>query len=179
MNSSGRPYRPGAILVVVVIVVLAMAGILAAVAASARRGDDVALHQQRQLLAGALAERRLQAMLETENVATSNLAVEHLWREFDPRWAHQNIGLRLKALFGAAHVFVIDGSERFVYALSGTESIDPHSFGDTLGHLWAVIDDVRGRRVTGTADEIELATVDPGSNLQRPTRAARLQALRG
>src|SRR6266480_4125141 len=159
MKDRASPFHPGAVLGVAIVVTLAMGGILAAVAFSARHSDDVALHQQRQLLAGALAERRLQAMLETENVATSNLAVEHLWREFDPRWAHQNIGLRLKALFGAAHVFVIDGSDCFVYALSGTESIDPHSFGDTLGHLWAVIDDVRGRRVTGTADEIELATV--------------------
>src|SRR5439155_6950023 len=146
MNSSGRPYRPGAILVVVVIVVLAMAGILAAVAASARRGDDVALHQQRQLLAGALAERRLQAMLEAENIATSNLAVEHLWREFDARWAHQNIGLRLNALFGARDVFLVDGSDRVVYALSGTERSDPAAIGEVRGELRAVIEQVRGRR---------------------------------
>src|SRR5207253_199216 len=131
-----------------------MAGIFAAVAASARRGDEVALHQQRQLLAGALAERRLQAMLEAENIATSNLAVEHLWHEFDSPWAHQNIGLRLQALFGATHVLLIDGSDRFVYALSGTESIDPASFGDSLGHLWAVIEDVRGRRVPARPEEL-------------------------
>src|SRR5438128_5936 len=177
MKNTKRPFRPGAVLAVALGVALAMAGILAAVASSARSSDEVALHQQRQLLAGALAERRLQAILEAENIATSNLAVEHIWREFDPRWAHQNIGLRLKALFGAAHVFLIDGLDRFVYALSDAESIDPASFGDTLGHLWAVIEDVRGRRVPGTADELELATVDPGSNLRRPTRAARLRHL--
>ena len=111
-----RPFRPGAVLTVALVVALAMAGILAAVAASARRSDEVALHQQRQLLAGALAERRLQAMLEAENIATSNLAVEHLWREFDARWAHQNIGLRLNALFGARDVFLVDGSDRVVPA---------------------------------------------------------------
>src|SRR6266852_9959206 len=125
MKNTERPFRPGAVLAVALIVAVAMAGILAAVSSSARSGDEVALHQQRQLLAGALAERRLQAMLETENIATSNLAVEHLWRGFDPRWAHQNIGLRLKALFGAAHVFVTDGSDRFVYALSDAVSVDP------------------------------------------------------
>jgi diguanylate cyclase (GGDEF)-like protein len=179
MHNTATPFRPRAVLAVAVIVALAMAGILAAVAASARRGDEVALHQQRQLLASALAERRLQAMLEAENVGTSNLAVEHIWREFDPRWAHPNIGLRLNALFGAAHVFLLDGSDRFVYALSGTESIDPASFGDTLGHLWAVIADVRGRRVPGATDELELATVDAQSNLRRPTRAARLQTFLG
>ncbi len=179
MKNTKRPFRPGAVLAVALGVALAMAGILAAVASSARSSDEVALHQQRQLLAGALAERRLQAILEAENIATSNLAVEHIWREFDSRWAHQNIGLRLKALFGAAHVFLIDGLDRFVYALSDAESIDPASFGDTLGHLWAVIEDVRGRRVPGTADELELATVDPGSNLRRPTRAARLQTFLG
>jgi diguanylate cyclase len=179
MKNTGRPFRPGAVLAVALVVALAMAGILATVAASARHGDEVALHQQRQLLAGALAERRLQAMLEAENIGTSNLGIEHLWREFDPRWAHQNIGLRLKALFGAAHVFVIDGSDRFVYALSGTEMIDPKSFGETLGHLWAVIEDVRGRRVPAMPDEVELATEDPASNQRRPTRAARLQTFLG
>ena len=179
MSNTGGPFHPRAVLAVALIVALAMAGILAAVASSAQSSDEVALHQQRQLFAGALAERRLQAMLETENIATSNLAVEHLWREFDLRWAHQNVGLRLKALFGAAHVFLIDGSDRFVYALSDAESIDPASFGDTLGHLWAVIEDVRGRRVPATPDELELATVDPGSNLRRPTRAARLQTFLG
>jgi diguanylate cyclase (GGDEF)-like protein len=178
MKHPDRPFRPGAVLAVALVVAVAMSGILAAVAFSARRGDDVALHQQRQLLASALAERRLQAMLEAENVGTSNLAVEHLWQEFDARWAHLNIGLRLNALFGAAHVFLIDGSDRFVYALSGTERVDPNSFGDALGHFWAVIEDVRGRRA-GTADEVELATVDPRSNLRRPTRAARLQTFLG
>jgi diguanylate cyclase len=179
MNSKATPFRPGAVLAVALVVALAMAGILAAVVSSARHGDEVALHQQHQLLAGALAERRLQAMLEAENIGTSNLGVEHLWREFDPRWAHQNIGLRLNALFGAEHVFVIDGSDRFVYALSGTEIIDPKSFGDTLGHLWAVIEDVRGRRVPAMPDEVELATEDPASNQRRPTRAARLQTFLG
>jgi diguanylate cyclase (GGDEF)-like protein len=179
MKNPNNPFRPGAVLAVALVVALAMGGILAAAAFSARRGDEVALHQQRQLLASALAERRLQAMLEAENVGTSNLAVEHLWREFDAHWAHANIGLRLHALFGAGHVFLIDGSDRFVYAFSGTERVDPNSFGDTLGHLWAVIEDVRGRRVPGTAGEVELATVDPRSNLRRPTRAARLQTFLG
>ncbi len=179
VKDRASPFRPGAVLGVAIVVTLAMAGILAAVAFSARQSDEIALHQQRQLLAGALAERRLQAMLEAENVATSNLAVEHLWREFDPRWTHHNIGLRLNTLFGAAHVFVTDGTDRFVYALGGSESIDPHSFGDTLGHLWAVIEDVRGRRVTGTVDALEPATVDPASNLRRPTRATRLQTFLG
>src|SRR5215831_13725896 len=135
MRNAGKPFRPGAVLAVALIVAAAMGGIMAAVASSAHRSDEVALHQQRQLLAGALAERRLQAVLETENIATSNLAVEHAWRAFDPVWTHHNIGLRLKTLFGAAHVFVIDGADRFVYALGGNESVDPDSYGKTLGHL--------------------------------------------
>jgi diguanylate cyclase len=179
MKSAGKPLRPGVVLAVALIVAAAMGGILAAVASSAHRSDEVALHQQRQLLASALAERRLQAMLETENIATSNLAVEHVWRTFDPAWTHQNIGLRLKMLFGAAHVLVIDGADRFVYALGGSESIDPDFYGETLGHLRAVIEDVRGRRVPSAADEIQMATVDPRSNQQRPTRAARLQTFLG
>ena len=179
MKKPGRPFRPGAVLAVVLAVAVAMAGILAAVVVSARRSDEIALHHQRQLLAGALAERRLQAMLEAENVGTSNLAVEHLWRQFDARWAHQNVGLRLQALFAATHAFLIDGSDRFVYALSGAERIDPGSFGDTLGQLWAVIEDVRGRRMPGRPDELEPATVDARSNLRRPTRAARIQAFLG
>jgi sensor domain CHASE-containing protein len=179
MKSAGKPLRPGVVLAVALIVAAAMGGILAAVASSAHRSDEVALHQQRQLLASALAEQRLQAMLETENIATSNLAVEHVWRTFDPAWTHQNIGLRLKMLFGAAHVLVIDGADRFVYALGGSESIDPDFYGETLGHLRAVIEDVRGRRVPSAADEIQMATVDPRSNQQRPTRAARLQTFLG
>jgi diguanylate cyclase (GGDEF)-like protein len=179
MKNAGKPLRPGVVLAVALIVAAAMGGILAAVASSAHRSDEVALHQQRQLLASALAERRLQAMLETENIATSNLAVEHVWRTFDPAWTHQNIGLRLKMLFGAAHVFVVDGADRFVYALGGSESIDPNSYGETLDHLWAVIEDVRGRRVPSAADEIQMATVDSRSNQQRPTRAARLQTFLG
>ena len=139
MRNAGKPFRPGAVLAVALIVAAAMGGILAAVASSAQRSDEVALHQQRQLLAGALAERQLQALLETENIATSNPAVEHVWRAFDPAWTHQNIGLRLKTLFGAAHVFVIDGADRFVYAIGGNKNVDPDSYGETLGHLWDVL----------------------------------------
>jgi len=153
------PLRPGAVLAVALVVALAMAGILAAAAASARRSDEAALHQQRQLLAGALAERRLQAMLEAENIATSNLAVEHLWREFDARWAHQNMGLRVNALFGAREVVLIDGSDRFLYALDGTERAPAASVADQLDELRTVIEQVRGRRLPETPDQIGRAHV--------------------
>jgi diguanylate cyclase (GGDEF)-like protein len=173
-----RPLHPGPVLAIALLIALTMAFIAVAVISAAGRADEVALHQQRQLLLDSLAERRLRAVLEAENVATSNPAVEHLWQDFDPQWAHQNIGLRFKTLFGADYVFLVDGSDRFAYALGGKESVDPGSFGRALEVLSPAIDSVRGRRMPETADELEPTNVDQ-SDLRRPTRAARLQAFLG
>jgi len=164
---------------IALIVAVAMACIVLAVIFAARQTDGVALEQQRQLLANTLSERRTQVMLEAENVATSNLLVRRLWLEFDRNRAHTNVGLRLQSLFNQTHVFIVDTSDHFIYALNGRDSVDPGSFGGSLDELSAVIDDVRGRTLPGAAEALELATIDPLSHTMRPTRAARVQSFMG
>jgi diguanylate cyclase (GGDEF)-like protein len=177
IENRARPFHPGAMLAAALVIALALACIMIAVVSSAGKADEAALHQQRQALVSALTERRLRAMLEAEDIAASSLAVERLWGEIGPERANQNVSLQLKTLSAAGHVFIIDGSDRFVYAFSGNDSMNPSSFEPALHNLSPAIDEVRGRGEPGATNEP--AMVDRRSKLRVPTRAARLQTFLG
>jgi diguanylate cyclase len=164
---------------VAIILAVASGCIMLSVFTLAQHADETELDQQRRLFANALAGRRAEVILQTENVATSNLAVQRIWAAFDPTWAHVNVGLRLKTLVDLSHVFVVDAFGRILYAERGGESVDPEAMSPALDEIATLIDDVRARRQPPLGEELEPASIDPVTNIMRPARAARIQAFMG
>jgi diguanylate cyclase len=177
----GAPRRLRASELIPVALILAVASgcITLSVFTMAQRADETELDQQRRLFATALAARRTQVLLQIENVATSNLAVQRIWAGFDPTWTHVNVGLRLKTLLDLSHAFVVDSFGRLVYAQRGDDSVDPEVLDPALDEIATLIDDVRARRQPPLGEELEAASIDPVTNIMRPPRAARIQAFMG
>jgi diguanylate cyclase len=163
--------RRSAVAPIVLIIVFAVVCLIVAVQWSANRADEVALHQERQLFARAIAERRAEILRDMESIVVSENAVNRLWNGFDWTWAHNRVGLRLKSFFEQNHVFVVDSSDRFLYALAGRSSVGPKWFGATTAQLTPVIDAVRGRPSPLKAEDIDVA--------RRPPRATRVQMFMG
>jgi diguanylate cyclase len=168
--------RRSAVAPIVLIIVFAVVCVIVAVQWSAYRADDVALHQERQLFAQAIAQRHAEILRDIESIVASDNAVNRLWKGFDWNWAHNRVGLRLKSYFEQNHVFVVDSSDRFVYAMAGRSSVDPKWFGAATADLTAVIDAVRGRPNPLKAEDIE---VSQAASPHRPARAARVQTFIG
>jgi CHASE1-domain containing sensor protein len=84
-----------------VALILAVAGgcIVLSILTLTQRAHETELDQQRRLFANALAARRAQVVLQLENVATSNLAVQRIWARFDATWTHVNVGLPLRFFY--------------------------------------------------------------------------------
>lgn len=118
-------------------------------------------------------------VLQLENVATANLALQQIWAHFDPARTHVNVGLPLKTLLDLSDAFVVDSFGRLVYAQDGRNSVDPATLGPELAEISTLVDDVRGRRPPPPGEEFEPASIDPVTNIVRPPRAARMQTFMG
>jgi diguanylate cyclase (GGDEF)-like protein len=173
-----RRARASAVAPIGLVVGVAIIAIVIAVLTSAHRADEVAVYHEQRLFMNVLANRRAQVVREVQNIATSDTAVRRLWVDFDRNWVHMRVGLRLKSYFEHDYVFVLDVSDRYVYALLGNKSVDPGLFGSALSDLSAVIDAVRGRRAPVSAD-LEAAIVDPKTGAKRPASATRVQKFMG
>jgi diguanylate cyclase len=156
---------------IVLIIVFAVVCLIVAVQWSANRADEVALHQERQLFAQAIAQRRAEILRDLESIVVSDNAVNRLWNGFDWTWAHNRVALRLKNYFEQNHAFVVDSSDRFVYALAGRSSVGPKWFGPMTAALAPVIDAVRGRPSPLKAEDIDV--------VGKPPRATRVQMFMG
>jgi diguanylate cyclase (GGDEF)-like protein len=171
--------RRSAVAPIVLIIVFAVVCVIVAVQWSAYRADDVALHQERQLFAQAIAQRRAEILRDVESIVASDNAVDRLWRAFDWTWVHNRVGVRLKNYFEQSHVFVADPSDRFVYAMAGRSSVEPTWFGAATADLAPVIDAVRGRPSALKAEDIDIAGADAAGSARRSPRAARVQMFIG
>jgi diguanylate cyclase (GGDEF)-like protein len=171
--------RRSAVAPIVLIIIFAVVCVIVAVQWSAYRADDVALHQERQLFAQAIAQRRAEILRDIESIAASDNAVDRLWNGFDWTWVHNRVGLRLKNYFDQSHVFVVDSSDRFVYAMAGRSSVEPKWFGAATADLAAVIDAVRGRPSPLRAEDVALARVESPGARQRPAHASHVQMFMG
>jgi diguanylate cyclase (GGDEF)-like protein len=171
--------RRSAVAPIVIIIVFAVVCVIFAVQWSAYRADEVALHQERQLFAQAIAQRRGEILREIESIATSDNAVTRLWTGFDWTWLHNRVGLRLKNYFEHNYVFAVDPSDHFTYAMAGRSSVDAEWFGAAMADLAPVIDAVRGRPSALKPGDIDLAHVDAATSISRPARASRVQMFMG
>ena len=173
-----RRARSSAVAPIGLVVALAIISIVVAVLTSAQRADEVAIDHEQRLFANGIAERRMQVVREAENIVTSDTAVRRLWLEFDRNWVHTRVGLRLRSYFGHDYVFVLDPTDRFVYAMLGIKSVDAGLFGHALADLSPVVDAVRGRAVAPSV-AMEAAKNDPLTGAKRPPHATRVQRFMG
>jgi diguanylate cyclase (GGDEF)-like protein len=171
--------RRSAVAPIVLIIIFAIVCVIVAVQWSAYRADEVALHQERQLFAQAIAQRRGEILREIESIVTSDNAVSRLWTEFDWPWVHDRVGLRLNSYFEQNHVFVVDSLDRFTYAMAGRSNVGVKWFGAATADLAPVIDAVRGRPSLLKPEEVELARPDAANSINRPARASRVQMFMG
>src|SRR5262249_33015969 len=164
---------------IVLIIIFAVVCVIVAVQWSAYRADDVALHQERLLFAQAITQRRAEILRDMESIVASDNAVNRLWYGFDWNWAHNRVGLRLKNYFEQSHVFVVDPSDRFIYALAGRSSVEPKWFGAATADLIPVIDAVRGRPNPLRGEDVDVARAETAGSARRPPHAARVQMFIG
>jgi diguanylate cyclase len=166
-----RHLRLSVVVPIGVIVAVAIVCVVVAVLSSARRADEVALETERQLFTRALADQGERVLRETESVSTSEAANQRIRRGFDAEWVQVYLGSMLQSFFDHDFVFIVDASDRFIYASLGRHSVDPNWFHSIQPDVRAVLDTVRGRiasdRSAG-ASEIE-------SKSSRLHRAIRLQ----
>jgi diguanylate cyclase (GGDEF)-like protein len=171
--------RSSVVAPIILIIVIAVVCVVAAVQWSAYRADEVALHQERQLFAQAIVQRRGEVLREVESIAASDNAVTRLWTGFDWDWVHHRVGLRLKNYFEQSYVFAVDPSDHFTYAMAGRSSVEANWFGAATEDLAPVIDAIRGRPSPLKPEDIEPAQLDPATAVNRPARASRVQMFMG
>jgi len=171
--------RRSAVAPIIIIIVFAVVCVIFAVQWSAYRADEVALHQERQLFAQAIAQRRGEILREIESIATSDNAVNRLWTGFDWSWLHNRVGLKLKNYFEHNYVFAVDPYDHFSYAMAGRSSVDAEWFGEATADLAPVIDAVRGRPSVLKPADVDPAHVDAATAISRPAQASRVQMFMG
>jgi diguanylate cyclase (GGDEF)-like protein len=102
-----------------VIVAVAILCIVIAILSSAQRADEVAVEQERQLLARALDKRAARLLQEVESVASSKSAILNIRTKFDPEWTEQRAGLWLETHFNHDGIIVFGHNDEPLYSLIG------------------------------------------------------------
>ena len=127
------------------IVAVAIICIVVAVLSSARRADQVAVQHEQQLLSRALHTEGERVLREVESVASSQSAIQNIRLDFDSAWVAHRVGLWLQNYFDHDYVFVFDGEDRPLYALTGNQPMTTAWLDKIRPDLMPVIDYMRGR----------------------------------
>jgi diguanylate cyclase len=138
-----------------IIVAVAIVCVLMAVLGSARRADEVAVETERQLLSRALSNHAQRVLREVETVVLSDAAYRKIRIDFDSDWVKVYADQRLQSWFEHDLVFVLDPSDRLLYASLGSRGSDPSWFNSVRPDLTPVLDVLRnrdGRDVTTSPD---------------------------
>lgn len=138
-----------------VIVAVAIVCIVVAVLSSAQRADEVAVAQERQLLSNALQDVGRRVLRETDSVASSQGAYEHIRHDFNPAWVEERAGTWLATYFQHDLILIFDKTDRPVYSRLGRFAADPNALDFRPPEIMAVLDTVRGRDA-GNANAIRL-----------------------
>src|SRR5262245_7343400 len=116
-----------------------------AVLGSARRADEVAVETERQLLSRALSNHAQRVLREVETVVLSDAAYRKIRIDFDADWVKVYADQRLQSWFEHDLVFVLDPSDRLLYASLGSRGSDPSWFNSVRPDLMPVLDALRNR----------------------------------
>ncbi|HWK96148.1 MAG TPA: EAL domain-containing protein [Pseudolabrys sp.] len=150
-----------------VIVAVAIVCIVVAVLSSAQRADEVAVAQERQLLSKALQYVGQRVLRETDSVASSQGAYEHIRQKFDHAWVEERTGAWLATYFQHDLIQVFDKTDRPVYSQLGRFAADPHAADFRPPEIMAVLDTMRGRD-SGKANAIRLSDGPAADATARP-----------
>jgi diguanylate cyclase (GGDEF)-like protein len=160
-----------------VIVAVAIICVVVAVLGSAQRADEVAIATERQLFTRALNNHGERMLREVDAVANSEAAYRKIRLNFDIDWIQVYVGQRLQSYFDHHFVFVVDSSDRFMYATLGNRRVDPSWFNSVRNDLNPALDHLRGRD-NSTADSA-LAGADQTSAPTTNQRITRMQTFLG
>ena len=128
-----------------VIVAVAIVCIVVAVLSSAQRADEVAVAQERNLLSKALQYVGGRVLRETDSIASSQGAYEHIRQTFDPAWVEERTGTWLATNFQHDLVLIFDKTDRPIYSRLGQFPADPNALDFRPPEIMAVLDTMRGR----------------------------------
>jgi diguanylate cyclase len=147
---------------------------LVAVLSAAHRADELALEAERQLFARALAGRGQRLLREIEALASMENSKRRILGNFDPESVHASVSSRLQSFYDHDFVFIVDPTDRIIYASPDRRSADPAWPLSVHSQLHEVLDIVRGRI------RPETAASDRGAGSgSRPPRAVQVQAFLG
>jgi diguanylate cyclase (GGDEF)-like protein len=161
---------------VCLIVIVAIACIITAAVTTARHADNAAVENEKRLFFNAINERRQQLIREAQTAITSDAAMRNAWQAFDRRWAQSQLR-QLQMLFGHDDMFVIDSSDRIVYAL--TRAGDADEVTDAVREeLRPIIEAMRGRARTAASVTLTMTPVSTAAGA-RLSRVGLVQSLGG
>src|SRR5262245_59314717 len=140
---AGRAERLSIVLPIGVIVAVAILCVLVAVLGSARRADEVAVDAEQRLLSRALANHSQRVLRELETVVMSEAAYRKIRIDFDADWVKVYADQRLQSWFDHDLVFVVDPSDRLLYASLGARGSDPSWFNSVRPDLMPMLDVLR------------------------------------
>src|SRR5689334_2697450 len=126
-----------------IIIAIAIVCVVIAVLGAARRADEVALDAERRLVARALTNHSQRVMRELETVVISDTAYRKLRIDFDMDWVKVYADQRLQSWYNHDLVFVVDPSNRLLYASLGGRGSDPGWFNSVRPDLMPMLDVLR------------------------------------
>ena len=144
-----------------VIVAVAIVCIVVAVLSSAQRADEVAVAQEKLLFSRAIATRSARVLREVESIAASDAAYQNVRVKLDHDWVERRVGLWLETFFEHNYVFVIDPSDRLIYARGSRAPIDNAFYQQVLPSLKPALDLLRGRTQATPAEKQHTTEVLP------------------
>jgi diguanylate cyclase (GGDEF)-like protein len=151
-----------------VIVAVAIVCIVVAVLSSAQRADVVAVDHEKQLFSRTLSNYGERVLREVESVASSDGAIQHIRRSFDPEWVKQRVGMWLGTYFDHDYVFIFDRKDELIFSMVGHRPADMKWFATARPQLTPVIDYMRGRdpNLTTAIRLNQMAPTDSGAHRQ-------------
>jgi len=170
---AGRAERLSIVLPIGIIVAVAILCVLVAVLGSARRADQVAVDAEQRLLSRALANHSQRVLRELETVVLSEAAYRKIRLDFDADWVKVYADQRLQSWFDHDLVFVVDPSDRLLYASLGGRGSDPSWFNSVRPDLAPMLDVLRKN---GGLDADGKASLDPAQGPSTPKQHYRLAA---
>ena len=168
---AGRVERLSILVPIGIIVAVAITCVVIAVLGSAQRADEVALQAEVRLLSRAMSNHSQRVLREVETVVTSDAANREMRINFDAEWVKVYADRRLQSWFDHDLVFLVDPSDRLLYASLGSHGSDPGWLDSIRPDLAPMLDMLRnhGGRAAGTA-----ASANPTHAVATPTQRHRM-----
>jgi diguanylate cyclase (GGDEF)-like protein len=143
--------RLSALVPIGLILAVAIICIVVAVVSGARLADEIAIRHDEELFRNALADERDRVLRELDSVANTDEALANMGGAGAADWIDRKLALTLKSRFGHDHVFVVDGSDQFVYPPA--QAADFVDLDTVRSDLAGLLGDLRARaRAARSAD---------------------------